>query len=101
IEVRQTLVQIDLALACLAGEQRLGGAVLPGRNTEVDVTVRAEASLRIQPGDGPSLDQEGLDTMRPEQRDGLSDVALVQGRLHQMEPVSLPKLLGHRRGPVV
>ncbi len=89
------------ALASRAAQDGHGSRMLPSSNPQVDVAVRAQATLRVESRCRPALGQQRLHAGRTQERDGAHDAALVQPSLERMETVRLAKLEGGGAGPQI
>jgi hypothetical protein len=98
----ESLVQVHRAGRGSAGHQRgKRGRVLLRLNPEVNVSIGTQARLRVQPRDRPPFGEERLHSGRPEDRNGLLNLALAESRLEDLTPVCLLKLQGLGGGPAV
>jgi len=64
---------------------------LIGANAEIDVAIRPQRRVRIKASDGPTFDEHRLDTCGAQQRQHVSDLALVDESRQSLAPINFLK----------
>jgi hypothetical protein len=80
------------------GQESRRDLELWGPDVEIDIAVGSEPLLRVEPGHGPALGENGFESRRPQGIENPDDPLPVEGRLQGVEPVGLTK--SGRRRPV-
>ena len=93
VEIRQAAVEVDGGRR--PGPKRFAGQrVLLGRYEEIDVAVRTEARLGVEPGRGPALHEQRLHAGLAQERHHTRDLLLVDGTLEGVHSVGGMQRLG-------
>jgi hypothetical protein len=75
-------------------ERHFSGCILLRWDAKVDVPVRPQTRLWIEPGDSPTLGEEWLDSDRAKMRDDTGYASLIEGCLEAVGTVEFPELIG-------
>lgn len=97
LQLSETIMQVHPAtLARWTAEGCDSHRVLVRSDPQVDVSIRPQARLRVEPRRRPPLGQQRLHAGGVQEADGVHDPALMEPCLEGLEPVRLPKVEGCR-----